>query len=145
MSTAERPRECLAAPKPVPVFRGSQPACLEYALVLEALQIPYERVESDGAWLLVVASPLAQAAADELARYAAERAVRREAPAPFMPFPGSATGAAVYAFVLILVAYCAGIELFGVDWLGAGALESKAGAAGGWGPALTAFTLALGQ
>src|ERR1700731_3495339 len=113
MSTTEPPREGLGAPQPVPVFRGSQAACLEYALVLEAKGVPYERVESDGAWLLVVASPLAQAAADELTRYAAERAVRREAPAPFVPFTGSAMGAAVYAFVLILVAYCAGIELFG--------------------------------
>jgi rhomboid protease GluP len=145
MSTTEPPREGLGAPQPVPVFRGSQAACLEYALVLEAKGVPYERVESDGAWLLVVAPPLRQAAADELARYAAERAVRREAPAPFVPFPGSGTGAALYANVLILVAYCAGIELFGVDWLGAGALESKAGAAGEWWRAVTALTLHLDQ
>src|ERR1700676_4914546 len=145
MSTTEPPREGLGAPQPVPVFRGSQAVCLEYALVLEAKGIPYERVESDGAWLLVVAPPLAQAAADELTRYAAERAVRREAPAPFVPFAGSAMGAAVYAFVLILVAYCAGLELFGVDWLGAGALESKGGAAGGGGGAVTALTLHLDQ
>jgi rhomboid protease GluP len=114
-------------------------------LVLEAKGVPYERVESDGAWLLVVAPPLAQAAADELTRYAAERAVRREAPAPFVPFAGSAVGAAVYAFVLILVAYCAGIELFGIDWLRLGALESKAGAAGEWWRAVTALTLHLDQ
>jgi len=98
MSTTEPPREHLGASPPVPVFRGSQAACLEYALVLEALQIPHERVESDGAWLLVVAPPLAQAAADELTRYAAEPAVRREAAAPFLPFAGSAIGAAAYAF-----------------------------------------------
>jgi rhomboid protease GluP len=145
MSTTEPPREGLGAPQPVPVFRGSQAVCLEYALVLEAKGVPYERVESDGAWLLVVAPPLAQAAADELTRYAAERAVRREAPAPFVPFAGSAVGAAVYAFVLILVAYCAGIELFGIDWLRLGALESKAGAAGEWWRAVTALTLHLDQ
>ncbi len=145
MSITEPPREGLGAPQPVTVFRGSQTACLEYALVLEAKGVAYERVESDGAWLLLVASPLAQAAADELTRYAAERAVRREAPAPFVPFAGSAMGAALYAFVLILVAYCAGIELFGVDWLGAGALESKPGAAGEWWRAVTALTLHLDQ
>jgi rhomboid protease GluP len=145
MSTTEPPREGLGAPQPVPVFRGSQAVCLEYALVLEAKGIPYERVESDGAWLLLVTRPLAQAAADELTRYAAERAVRREAPAPFVPFAGSAMGAAVYAFILILVAYCAGIELFGVDWLRVGALESKAGAAGEWWRAVTALTLHLDQ
>ena len=146
MSTTEPPREGLGAPpQPVPVFRGSQSACFEYALVLEAQEIPYERVESQGEWLLAVAPSLADAAADELTRYAAERAVRREPPAPFVPFTGSAAGAAAYAFVLILVAYCAGIELFGIDWLGAGALESRAGAAGEWWRAVTALTLHLDQ
>jgi membrane associated rhomboid family serine protease len=145
MSTTEPPREGLGALQPVPVFHGSQAACLEYALVLEAKGVPYERIESDGGWLLVVAPPLAQAATDELTRYAAERAVRREAPAPFVPFVGSSMGAAAYGFVLILVAYCAGIELFGVDWLGAGALESKAGAAAEWWRAVTALTLHLDQ
>jgi rhomboid protease GluP len=145
MSTTEPPHQGLGAAQPVSVFRGSRAGCFEYALVLEAQEIPYERVESDGEWLLVVAPPLAQAAAEELARYAAERAVRREAPAPFVPFAGSAMGAAVYAFVLILVAYCAGIELFGIDWLGAGALESKAGAVGEWWRAVTALTLHLDQ
>jgi rhomboid protease GluP len=145
MSTTEPPREDLGALQPVPVFRGSQPECLEYALVLEAKAVPYERIEADGEWLLVVAPSLAQAAADELTRYAAERALRREPPPPFVPFAGSAMGAAVYAFVLILVAYCAGIELFGVDWLRVGALESKAGGAGEWWRAVTALTLHLDQ
>src|SRR5260370_25328989 len=145
MSTTEPPREGLVAPQPIPVFRGSKAAGLEFALVREAKGIPYERVESDGQWLLAVAPPLKQAATDELTRYAAEPAVRREVPAPFVPFAGSAMGAAAYAFVLILVAYCAGIELFGVDWLSAGALESKAGAAGEWWRALTALTLHLDQ
>src|SRR5450631_664283 len=146
MSTTEPPREGLGAPpQPVPVFRGSQAACFEYALVLEAQEIPYQRIQSDEEWLLVVAPSLADAAADELTRYAAERVVRRDAPAPFVPFSGSAVGAAVYAFVLILVAYCAGIGLFGVDWLAAGALESRAGAAGEWWRAVTALTLHLDQ
>ena len=144
MSTMEPPREGLGASQPVQVFRGSQAASFEYGLVLEALGIAYERVELDGAWLLMVAPPLAEAAADELTRYAAERVVRREEPAPFVPFSGSAVGAAVYAFVLILVAYCAGIELFGVDWLGAGALQSTAGAAGEWWRPITALTSSKG-
>jgi membrane associated rhomboid family serine protease len=145
MSTTEPPREDLGALQPVPVFRGPQPECFEYALVLEAKAVPYERIEADGEWLLLVAPSLVQAAADELTRYAAERAVRREPPPPFVPFAGSANGAAVYAFVLILVAYCAGIELFGIDWLRVGGLESKAGAAGEWWRAVTALTLHLDQ
>jgi membrane associated rhomboid family serine protease len=145
MSITEPPREGPGASQPVPVFHGSQAACFEYGLVLEARGIVYERIESDGTWLLMVAPSLAEAAADELGRYSLERAVRREAAAPFVPFSGSAVGAAVYAFVLILVAYCAGIEAFGVDWLGAGALESKTGAAQEWWRAVTALTLHLDQ
>ena len=47
MSTTEPPHQGLGAAQPVSVFRGSQAACFEYALVLEALEIPYERLESD--------------------------------------------------------------------------------------------------
>src|SRR5258706_15296231 len=129
MSTTEPPREGLGALQPVPVFRGSRAECVEYGLVLESQGITYERVEADGEWSLVVAPSLAQAAADELTRYAAERAVRREAPAPFVPFSGSAVGAAGYAFVLIFVAFFVGVELFGVVWQGAVALVSHIAAA----------------
>jgi len=129
----------------VPVFRGSQAACLEYGLVLDASGIAYECIAADGAWALAVIPAQVDAATDELTRYAAERAVRREIPRAFIPFSGSALGAAVYAFVLILVAYCAGIELFAADWLGAGALESKTGGGGEWWRAVTALTLHLDQ
>jgi membrane associated rhomboid family serine protease len=141
----EPPSEAAGELPPAPVFRGSQAESLEYGLVLEARGIAYERSVADGLWLLTVAPPLAEAAADELSRYAGERAVRREAPAPFVPIPGSGVGAAAYAFVLILVAYCAGIETFGVDWLDAGALQSGPGTAWEWWRAVTALTLHLDQ
>jgi membrane associated rhomboid family serine protease len=132
-------------PVAVPVFRGSRAACFEFSLVLDAKGLAYDRVEADGAWVLLVPPAVAEAANDELTRYAAERSLRREVPAPFVPFAGSTAGAAVYAFILILIAYCAGIESFGIDWFDAGALESKAGAAGEWWRALTALTLHLDQ
>ena len=128
-----------------PVFRGSSAEGLEFGLVLDAKGIAYDRVHSDGAWLLLVAAENADAARDELARYAAERSVRRRTPLPFRPYPGSALGAALYAVVLILTAYCTGISLFGVDWLDAGALKSSGdGLAEGW-RAVTALTLHLDQ
>lgn len=142
---AARDAERGTAPDAVPVFRGSHAACCEFGLVLDAKGLAYDRAESGGEWLLLVAPAVADVASDELARYTAERTPRRQEPAPFIPFHGSALGAAAYAFVLILTAYCAGIQLFGMDWFEAGALESKAGAAVEWWRAVTALTLHLDQ
>ena len=103
-------------PVAVPVFRGAQAACFEFGLVLDAKGLAYDRVQSGGAWVLLVAPAMADVAIDELARYAAERTQRGEAPSPFIPFTGSAIGASAYAFALILAAYCAGIGMFGIDW-----------------------------
>ncbi|MDB6084315.1 MAG: hypothetical protein JWN43_2196 [Gammaproteobacteria bacterium] len=132
-------------PAAVPVFRGSQAACLEFGLVLDAKGLGYEQARSGAEWVLLVAPAEAELATEELSRYAAERSQRREAPARFIPFGGSAMGAAVYAFVLILSAYCAGIGLFGIDWFEVGALDSKDGAAGEWWRAVTALTLHLDE
>ncbi|HWJ37082.1 MAG TPA: rhomboid family intramembrane serine protease [Steroidobacteraceae bacterium] len=129
----------------VPVFRGSQAACFEFGLVLDAKGIAYHRTHSGESWVLLVAPAMAEVANDELARYAAEWNLRREVPAPFIPFAGSAVGAAIYAFVLILTAYCAGIGWLGIDWFEVGALESTAAAAGEWWRAVTALTLHLDQ
>ena len=127
------------------MFRGTRAACFEFGLVLDAKGLEYRAQQLPDACILTVAPDLAAAASDELRRYAAERHQRRAPPAPFVAFSGSGLGAVVYAFVLILVAYCAGIDSFGVDWLAAGALESHAGASGEWWRAVTALTLHLDQ
>lgn len=128
----------------VEVFRGSRAACFEYGLVLDAKGLGYDRVESDGSWMLIVAPAVGEVAAEELRRYAAERPERRALPAKFVPFAGGGAASGVYAFILILVAYCAGAGMFGVDWLSAGAIESDAGGGDWWRP-VTALTLHLDQ
>jgi membrane associated rhomboid family serine protease len=129
----------------IPVFQGSQAACAEFGLVLDAKALPYDRIQSGDLWMLWVPPGSADAARDELARYASERTERREPRPRLVPFPGSYYGAATYAFVLILVAYCAGAALFGVNWLDVGALDSRAGGAGEWWRCLTALTLHVDQ
>jgi membrane associated rhomboid family serine protease len=62
-----------------------------------------------------------------------------------VPFGGAATGGAIYAGVLLVIAYCTGIELFGVDWLEAGALDARVGGAAQWWRPMTALTLHLDQ
>src|SRR5271170_4932132 len=59
------------------------------------------------------------------------------------PFAGAVSGSMGYMLILLLIAYFAGIGLFGADWLSSGALD--AGAAREWWRALTALTLHLDQ
>jgi len=132
-------------PPAVPVFQGTQAACAEFGLVLDAKGLPYERGRLGEAWVLWVSPGAADIAREELARYAAERSERREPRPPFIPFAGSSYGAAAYACVLIVVAYCAGAGLFGVNWLDVGALDSRAGGAAEWWRCVTALTLHLDQ
>jgi rhomboid protease GluP len=130
---------------PATLLRGSQRACAEAALVLAAKDIPYETVELGAECELVV--PLGQLAAarEELARYALERAPVRRARPVFTPFSGAEIGSGIYAALLVLVAYCAGIQAFGADWLARGSLDARRGAAREWWRAVTALTLHLDQ
>lgn len=128
----------------VTVFSGSRAACLESGLVLEAKGLAYDVVELDGGWAVLVQLAILGSAHEELARYAAERGVAREQPAAIIPFEGAATGAAIYGVVLLLTSYCAGIQLFGIDWLASGALDARSGG-GEWWRAITALTLHLDQ
>jgi membrane associated rhomboid family serine protease len=132
--------------EPVPpavVFRGSKPLCREFSLVLEARGIDHEVRESGESWELSVPPSLVHLAHDEISRYSAERSVPRSIPQRIEPFSGGAIGAIGYALILLLTAYCAGINLFGVDWLSLGALDPMAGRE--WWRALTALTLHLDQ
>ena len=129
----------------VTVFRGSRAECFEFSLVLDARAVPHERIDSGAEWRLQVPPAVADLATDELNRYRSERGARRDPPPDIVPFGGSRIGAALYAAVLIGVAYCAGIAAFDTDWFAAGALWSHAGAAAeGW-RAVTALTLHLDQ
>jgi rhomboid protease GluP len=125
------------------VFRGSKPLCQEFSLVLEAKAIEHEMARSGDTWVLSVTPALLHRAYDEISRYAAERSAPRAIPSLTEPFAGAATGAIGYVLILVLTAYCAGIGLFGADWLSLGALD--AGAAREWWRALTALTLHLDQ
>jgi membrane associated rhomboid family serine protease len=129
----------------VAVFRGTRTVCLEFALVLEAKSLAYELVVQDGGCALLTHPAIAAAAREELERYAAERAVRREEPVAREPLPHAAAGAIGYAGILLSSAYCAGANLFGADWLAAGAVDAAPEARRQWWRAFTALTLHLDQ
>jgi rhomboid protease GluP len=128
---------------PAVVFRGSKQLCREFSLVLEARDIEHEVRESGDTWVLSVPPLLVHRAYDEISRYSAERNVPRSVPSLIEPFSGAAIGAIGYTLILLLTAYCAGVGMFGADWLSLGALDAAAGRE--WWRALTALTLHLDQ
>lgn len=132
-----------AEPPLTVVFHGPKALCREFSLALEAQAIEHEMLESGGGWVLAVTPALVQRAYEEISRYSSERSVPRTASIRLEPFSGAGIGAIAYGVILLLTAYCAGIGLFGADWLSAGDLD--AGAAGEWWRAVTALTLHLDQ
>jgi rhomboid protease GluP len=127
------------------VFEGSRSACAEAALVLEAKSVPYELAPSGVYWAVLTAPAVSASAREELARYAVERRVVRAQPPTLVAFPGAGIGTAVFVVVLLITAYCTGIQAFGKDWLEAGSLDARVGGAGEWWRAVTALTLHLDQ
>ena len=126
-------------------MRGSRQACAEGALVLAAKGLTYETLETDGEWVLSVPLDQVDVASEELARYALERRAARRARPAFVPFTGAEIGSSFYAALLVLIAYLAGIQAFGADWLALGSLDAQRGGAGQWWRAVTALTLHLDQ
>jgi rhomboid protease GluP len=144
MMGMSQPETSDSAVAPLRVFRGTRDACMEAALVLESKSIPYEIVAAEGGGCALETAPEAyEAARIELDRYALERRPARRAVPALDPFAGAGYGAFVYAVVLLVAAYCAGIQAFGIDWLERGSLDARA-AADWWRP-ITALTLHLDQ
>jgi rhomboid protease GluP len=126
------------------VFRGSKRLCNEYSLVLEARSIEHEILQNGELWSLCVPPTLLARAYEEIDRYAAERSLPRRAAEPVIaPHPGAAIGIFFYIFILLAVAFAAGAQLFGADWLTLGSLDASA--RGEWWRSLTALTLHLDQ
>ncbi|HEY2675777.1 MAG TPA: rhomboid family intramembrane serine protease [Steroidobacteraceae bacterium] len=125
------------------MLHGSKQLCGEYSLVLEARDIEHVVREIEGGWLLTVPPSMLQRAIEEISRYTAERSIPRSIPQRIEPHSGAALGAIAYTAILLLIAYCAGSRMFGMDWLSAGALD--AGAAREWWRAFTALTLHVDQ
>jgi rhomboid protease GluP len=122
------------------VFEGPKALGREYSLVLEARAIEHLVLESDDIWLLTVLPSLQASALEELTRYSSERNTPRPQSRFTVPFEGAGLGAAVYALILLLTAYCAGLGLFGSDWYALGVIDAGP-ARSEWWRAITALTL----
>lgn len=125
-------------------MQGSAPLCREYSLMLEARGIEHELQARDALWEISVASELRSKAEEEIRRYTTERRIVRPPAVRFEPFPVGWEGAGTYVFILLLVAYAAGRQLFDTDWFSVGALSSGPDRWQWW-RAITAITLHVDQ
>ena len=133
-----------APPDLVELFQSlSRPQCDERVLVLQSVGIGSQLVFAGGRWHLFVSAADASFARQQLERYARENPPRPiPAAAPAMQ-PYAEFGSLVYALVLVLVGYLAGVSAFDLDWLGAGGLQAGDVQRGELWRTVTALTLHL--
>ena len=111
--------------------------------MLHAVGIASQVVPDGRYWVLLVQASDAATAAAQLRRYDFENPPRRRPAEPEPPHRGAWIGSTVYAAVMLLVAYLAGIGAFNANWLDAGALLSGSVRHGEIYRAVTALTLHL--
>lgn len=131
-----------ASPNLVEVFRSLRmPDCEQQTLILSAVGIHSWTVVRGGLFVVVVPEESADLARHHLRAVAQEAAV--PAPVPKLPKlqPRALSGSIVYALVMMVVAYAAGSDLLGFDWLEAGDLNGAIPATHEWWRVVTALTL----
>lgn len=124
------------------VYRSrDRDACELRALVLRAVGIQCAMGVADGAFVIFVAAHEAAYAAQQLQEYEHENA-RRDSPAvPLRLHRFAGMAAALYALVLVGIAYLAGESTGGRDWSEVGALLPNVSSDGEWWRIVTALTL----
>jgi len=132
----ERPAELVEI-----FFSYRLPECEQQTLVLSAVGIHSWIVVRGGGYAIFVTPeslPLAQKHLSEIALEALPTPQpMRAAPS----HPHAWIGSVLYAIILMWVSYAAGIDLFGIDWLDAGALNGTLPSTHEWWRVLTALTL----
>lgn len=131
------------APSPlVEVYRSLRlQDCDQQTLVLSAVGIHSTTVVRNGLFVVVVPEESAEIALRHLREVAQEAVV--PAPEPKVPklHPRAWTGSILYALIMMGVAYAAGVDGFGFDWLEAGSLNGAIPSTHEWWRVVTALTL----
>lgn len=126
----------------VEVYRSLRmPECDQQTLILSAVGIHSWTVVRGGMFVVVVAEESADLARHHLIAAAQEAAAPVHVPKLPKLQPRAAIGSIIYALVMIVVAYAAGTDLFGFDWLEAGDLNGAIPSTHEWWRVVTALTL----
>jgi len=127
----------------VEVFRSLRmPDCDQQTLILSAVGIHSWTVVRGGQFVVVVPEESAALAIHHLCEVAQESRV--PAPTPAKPpklRPLAWSGSILYALAMMAIAYAAGIDAFGFDWLDAGVLNGAIPSTHEWWRVVTALTL----
>ncbi len=114
--------------------------CEQRAFILRAVGIEHAVLAHDDSFGLLVPEEFVHSAIGHLRSYDEES--RPVAPSdPVKLYSHAITGSALYVVVVIVVAYLAGDNTFGIDWLDAGALTTAVTHKGEWWRSVTALTL----
>lgn len=120
----------------------AQNACSDRALVLTSLDIPHEVILDEHRCMLVVPDELAERAKFELWQYEQENRRQPTRQVETEPvYQNAIPGVVVYVIVICLVAWLAGENALGRDWLHAGRIDGSLIRAGEWWRNFTALTL----
>jgi membrane associated rhomboid family serine protease len=131
-----------APPNLVEVFRSLQMAdCDQQTLILSAVGIHSWTVVRGGIFVVVVDEDSEALARRHLSEVAQEAATPAPAPKPLKLHSHAWTGSIIYVLTMIGVAYAAGANLAGFDWLAAGSLNGAIPSTHEWWRVVTALTL----
>jgi membrane associated rhomboid family serine protease len=117
--------------------------CEQHILTLSAVGIHSWTKVRDGGFAVLVSEDSLAAAQKNLREVAEETlAAQAQPPAPLaVSHPNAWMGSVLYAMVLMTVAYAAGIDSFGVDWLELGSINGSVPSTHQWWRVFTALTL----
>lgn len=124
------------------VFESHHPqACSEHSLVLSAAQIPHRTIYDPGGYALLVPAAYSADAVRELRLYEDENPPPVPKPPRKLQWHDARPGIVAYGLVVCLVAWLAGINALGFDWLAAGRIDGELVRDGQWWRLFTALTL----
>ncbi len=124
---------------------ASRKECSDKALVLHALNIPYQVISRATDSIIIVPREIAEKSRYELWQYDQENEVPKpRAPVIVPVYQSGVPGVAAYVVIICLVAWLAGEALFNRDWYIAGAVDGKLIREGEWWRTITALTLHSG-
>lgn len=115
--------------------------CSDRALVLTALQIPFQIVEDSASCALVVPAEHSARAMRELLAYDEENPPQTRTPPIPLTVHNAIPGLIAYGLMIVGVAFIAEYTAHGTDWYVAGRVDGALMRAGEWWRAFTALTL----